>query len=74
MLIIGCVGCHKPLDGHQGLSGAGTPSPGDVLICAYCSAFNLLDDDMRPREPTDQERIDIDKQVREILREMRRKE
>lgn len=72
MLIIGCIGCHRALDGHQGLDGAKNPSPGDVMICGYCGTYNILDDDMRPRGPSDKEREEINTQVREILDKMRR--
>lgn len=75
MIIVGCLGCHKPLDGHLAVDGGNwTPQPGDVLICTYCSTYNVLDQDLRPREPNDQERESIKADVQAALDRIRREE
>ena len=35
------------------------PSPGDLSICFYCRTLSVFGDDLRLREPTDEEWIEI---------------
>ena len=42
-----CTGCNTEQDGYTGVnvSDATAPRPGDVLVCWYCGAVNVLQDD-----------------------------
>ena len=42
-----CTGCNNEQDGYTGVDvhDATAPRPGDVLVCWYCGAVNVLQDD-----------------------------
>lgn len=54
-----CVNCRKQLDGATCVGSGGTPGTGDFTVCIYCGHLMMFADDMRLRDPTDAEMIDI---------------
>ena len=54
-----CLACNKPVDAAGPVSGGRAPQAGDVSICFYCHHVSIYGDDMTPRDPTDEEIIDM---------------
>jgi hypothetical protein len=47
-----CCECGKEL---SAATGPGEPSPGDFSVCGECGCFNVFDDDLCLRKPTEEE-------------------
>ena len=43
-----CPICGEKLDAASPAEGQGTPGPGDVSVCFYCTAFLVFGEDMAP--------------------------
>lgn len=50
--------CGKTLDAATG--GKTPPKPGDITVCAYCINWLVFDPDMKPRQITEEEIVDLD--------------
>lgn len=51
-----CLSCSEIIDAA---TGPGSPSPGDISVCAHCGHVTVFDDNLKLRAPTDAEVIDI---------------
>lgn len=57
-----CPRCLRDLDGATSVAHEGRPDPGDVTMCIYCSGLAIFGDDLRLRNPTKEERAEIEAQ------------
>lgn len=63
-----CPNCLRELDRLSSLEGE-TPAPGDITVCLYCSHILILDEELKVRELTDKEMLDVagDPDVKRII-------
>ena len=58
-----CLGCGEKIDGATKVSGVGeddsSPDPGSITVCLMCGHIQAYDDDLRLRELTPVEQLDI---------------
>lgn len=54
-------GCGKKLDAATG--GLEPPKPGDLTVCVYCINWLVFDPEMRPREITEDEIVELDNET-----------
>jgi len=68
-----CLCCGKRLDAATGVTGKHKPSAGAATICLDCGHVMVFGEDLRLRNPSEEERADIEKQpaVAEALMAMR---
>ncbi|EGQ7810339.1 hypothetical protein I6Y99_004382 [Vibrio parahaemolyticus] len=59
-----CPSCNHDLDGA---AGAGTPSPGDYSVCAYCSEFLVFGPQMKLNKLSMDDFVDLDLDTRKKL-------
>ena len=70
-----CCACGTTLDGAAGRA---APKPGDFSICIYCGALSVFDEDLKLREPTQEEAIafaesECARRAQEIIFDMKKK-
>lgn len=71
VLLSPCPYCGAPNDAATSLE-SGTPNPGDVSICLFCTSILVFADDLRQRVMTPQEWDELDEADREKIRVFRR--
>ena len=54
-----CINCGKDIDAASPVSGGRGPQPGDLSICLYCRHLMVYGDDLRVRNLTDEEAIEV---------------
>jgi hypothetical protein len=54
-----CLGCSKRMDGASAVDHRGAPAPGHFTICIGCGHLMAFGDDMRLRNLTDAEMIEV---------------
>lgn len=55
-----CLGCGIKIDGATYVGeGDSSPDPGSITVCIYCGHIQAYDDDLRLRELTPVEQLDI---------------
>jgi hypothetical protein len=55
-----CLGCGRKIDGATYVGEEDqAPDPGDVTVCIYCGHIQAFDDDLKLRELTPVEQLDI---------------
>jgi hypothetical protein len=55
-----CPDCRKLMDAASGVNdGEGGPTPGSIAICFYCHHLAIYGEDMKLRNPTDEEVVEI---------------
>lgn len=59
-----CPSCGSKLNGATDPVGDATPSSGDITVCLYCGHILVFTDDLRLRNPTDEEIHEIAGDVR----------
>lgn len=51
---------------------ASTPKAGDISICLNCGLATIFTDDLRKRPMTEQERMELPRETRQMLRQAKR--
>lgn len=54
-----CISCRKELDAASGVGVEAKPEPGDVTVCIGCGHIMVFADDLRLRNPKDDEMREI---------------
>jgi hypothetical protein len=54
-----CANCGERIDGASPVDGGRAPQPGDVSLCLYCHHLMIFGDDSKPRNPTDEEMMEL---------------
>jgi hypothetical protein len=54
-----CSRCKHPLDEACCTGGDHKPTPGMISICVECGKITIFDEQLRLREPSEQELLDI---------------
>ena len=54
-----CTNCHAKLNATSSSSEEDSPNPGDITICLYCGHIMAYSDDMKLRDLTDEEVIEV---------------
>ncbi|UPK03157.1 hypothetical protein [Bradyrhizobium sp. 170] len=54
-----CLGCGRQVNGASGVDFRGLPRPGNITVCLYCGHIMAFTEDLRLRELTDEEMIDV---------------
>ena len=55
-----CLRCHKEIDNITDPFGEDSPNPGDATVCSECGHVMCFDDNLRFREITEAEKLELD--------------
>lgn len=67
-----CPGCGAGLDASTDSDGDALPSPGDLSVCAYCTAFLAYEEDLALRLLTLEEITELPDETRIQLQRLRK--
>lgn len=54
-----CTKCGENMNGTAGIGNDTTPDPGDTAVCFYCGHIMVFGEDLKLRDPTGKEMIEI---------------
>lgn len=54
-----CINCGKDMDAASPVTGGRAPQAGDIALCLYCRHLMAYGDDLRIRNLTDEEVIEV---------------